>query len=146
MTEIEAAGGVLYLKSEDEVQVLLILRNGIWDLPKGKKEYGETWEECALREVSEEVGVIQPEIRNELCTTYHEYTGNGEEFGKTTRWYGMTSDHQMSLNPQTDEGITDLKWVPVPEAIERVGYENLVNVLKAFEASCSGREDPDQGV
>ena len=39
-------------------EILLIFRNGVWDLPKGGKiEYNESYEDAALREVSEETGV-----------------------------------------------------------------------------------------
>ena len=48
---IQAGGGVT---SDPEGRLLLIFRNGRWDLPKGKLEPGEQIEECAVREVSEE--------------------------------------------------------------------------------------------
>ena len=56
---VEAAGGLVYNK-EDEL--LMIFRNGKWDLPKGKKEKGEEIESCAKREVQEECGVRNLEI------------------------------------------------------------------------------------
>ena len=50
---IKAGGGIVY---NQEGKVLLIKRNGKWDLPKGKKEKGENIATCALREVEEETG------------------------------------------------------------------------------------------
>jgi 8-oxo-dGTP pyrophosphatase MutT (NUDIX family) len=44
---IEAGGG-LVLNSKGEF--LVIYRNGIWDLPKGKLEKGEDFQTAALRE------------------------------------------------------------------------------------------------
>lgn len=38
-------------------KMLLIQRNGRWDLPKGKVEPGETLLQAALREVEEETGI-----------------------------------------------------------------------------------------
>ena len=38
---IKAAGGVVYELRETDVFVLLIFRNGYWDIPKGKLEKGE---------------------------------------------------------------------------------------------------------
>ena len=45
---IEAAGGLVFNSNND---LLLIERLGVWDLPKGKIDLGETPEIAALREV-----------------------------------------------------------------------------------------------
>ena len=50
---LEAAGGVVY---NQEQSMLMIFRNGIWDLPKGKIERGEDPEMAAIREIFEECG------------------------------------------------------------------------------------------
>ena len=56
---VEAAGGIV-LNAKDEV--LMIHRLGQWDLPKGKVDMGETIEQAATREVSEECGIEEPTI------------------------------------------------------------------------------------
>ena len=60
---IEAAGGLVY---NSDKQILMIFRNGKWDLPKGKKEDKETIIQCALREVEEECGINDLRIINTL--------------------------------------------------------------------------------
>lgn len=133
MNSVSAAGGVLFRTSEDdELYVLLIYRRDEWDLPKGKKEEDESFEECALREVSEEVGCEQPEIYSKIATTYHEYERDNKKYGKTTHWYSMKSDYSKKLQPQKEEGIEKLAWVPLDEARKRVGYTNLIDVLDKF--------------
>ena len=52
--------------------MLLIFRRGVWDLPKGKRDAGETIEACALREVREEIGVGELRLARELGTTVHD--------------------------------------------------------------------------
>lgn len=134
---ITAAGGVVY-QQNDELEVLLIFRRGVWDLPKGKLEDDETVEECAVREVAEEIGVANlPTITFTLRDTYHEYVQNGKNYGKTTHWFGMqlSSTFSNGFNPETEEGIEKVKWVPLSEAKKIVGYENLVDVLNDFEDS-----------
>ena len=37
---------------------LFILRNVVWDIPKGKLEKGETPELAAVREIEEECGLV----------------------------------------------------------------------------------------
>lgn len=134
MQTITAAGGVIYRKREEVWEVLLIYRNDIWDLPKGKKEKGESVEECARREVAEEVGISLPAIKSFLTETCHEYHRDGEEYGKTTHWYSMKlpADTQ-NFTPQESEGIAEVEWVDLDVARKRVGFENLKKVLQALE-------------
>ena len=134
---VTAAGGVAFKNTDhSEPSVLLIFRRGVWDLPKGKLEDGETVKECAVREVAEEVGVsVLPEIIFELPETYHEYEQEGIHYGKTTYWFGMRfpDDGEIVFTPQAEEGIDKVNWIPFEKAQTLVGYENLVEVLKAFE-------------
>jgi 8-oxo-dGTP pyrophosphatase MutT (NUDIX family) len=131
--QIDAAGGVLYRFSDDQLEVLLIFRNGVWDLPKGKKDEDETFEKCAVREIREEAGAGKIYLMDYITDTYHEYEMNGKRVGKTTKWYSMKSlESNVNYKPQKEEGITDVQWKPLPVAINEVGYANLVDVLAKF--------------
>lgn len=133
---VTAAGGVVYRQRGDDVEVLLIFRRGVWDLPKGKLEEGETIRECAAREVAEEVGIHSlPEITHSLEDTYHEYDQDGIYYGKTTHWFAMklSAEPAEGFNPQSGEGIEEVQWVALQEAKSSVGYQNLVDVLTSFE-------------
>jgi 8-oxo-dGTP diphosphatase len=57
--EIRAAGGVIWRRSGEAVEVLLVHRPRYddWSLPKGKAEPGEDAAATALREVAEETGL-----------------------------------------------------------------------------------------
>lgn len=130
---VTAAGGIVYRLDRDKApEVLMIFRNGVWDLPKGKHEQGETVEMCAAREVSEEVGSKIPALINKIGETYHEYTEKGVLKGKTTHWYSMIFTCEQDLVPQTEEGIEKIEWVAYHTAIEKTGYENLKKILKKF--------------
>ena len=132
---ITAAGGIVFRLDHDEnPEVLMIFRNGVWDLPKGKLETGETIEMCAVREVSEEVGSSLPAIIGKLGETYHEYPEQGKVMGKTTHWYSMIFTQPESFVPQEEEGIESIEWMPFQEAVEKAGYENLKEILKIFGA------------
>lgn len=131
---ITAGGGIVFKSDSSEIHVLLIKRNGFWDLPKGKLEPGESIPACAVREVSEEVGIIKPAIVFSLPNTYHEYSEKGKEFGKTTFWYGMIEMQQgASFTPQKKEGIETVLYTELTKAIEMVAFETLKNVLKHFQ-------------
>ncbi len=107
---IPAAGGVVRNKLL-EGAILMIYRLGKWDLPKGKIDAGENPEQAALREVTEECGIHKLEIISKLADTNHLYEFKGVMVLKTTNWYLMSSTDTGILKPQTEEGITEVKWI-----------------------------------
>jgi len=104
---IEAAGGLVKNKKG---KYLFIFRNGKWDLPKGKREKGETIKKCAKREVEEECGIKGLKIVRQLPTTYHIYSLEEKQVLKPTHWFEMECDDASVLIPQTEEGITEVRW------------------------------------
>jgi 8-oxo-dGTP pyrophosphatase MutT (NUDIX family) len=127
-TIVEAAGGIIRNK---DGQVLAILRRGKWDLPKGKVEKGEFYKQTALREVKEECGLTELEIINKITETYHVYREHNIKILKRTIWYEMqlTSDQQPVI--QTEENITDYKWVDYKglNEIMKNTYESLKDIF-----------------
>ena len=110
--EVVSAGGVVV---NQRGNMLWILRNGHWDIPKGKVEMGEKIEEAALREVTEETGISDIKITDDLIATYHTYEIDGVVHLKTTFWYTM--EHAMGDTkgiPQDIEGITEVRWMKLP--------------------------------
>lgn len=106
---VEAAGGYVLNALG---QSLVIIRNGLYDLPKGKIEPGEDSETAAVREVNEETG-ISPKIERKLMDTYHFYRwGDEKEVTlKKTYWYLMSLEGKSYTKPQTEEGITACIWM-----------------------------------
>lgn len=130
MLRIKAAGGVLFRFKDSLAEILLIKRNGVWDLPKGKVEPNETIEAAAIREVEEETGVEGISIRSYLCETYHEYNQNDKNYGKTTYWYLIDANGQgENIMPQAEEGITSVEWVHLKKAFTIAHFKNLKEVI-----------------
>ena len=109
--EIDAAGGLV---TNTNNELLLIHRNGIWDLPKGKLEINELASEGALREVEEECGITDLTLGNKITTSYHVYVLKGKNVLKRTFWYSMLSK-QNEFVPQGEEGIDKVEWVKLDE-------------------------------
>lgn len=112
---IEAAGGMAF---NPQGELLMMLRRGQWDMPKGKLDEGETIEACALREVEEETGISKLRLCEKLQTTYHTYIFQGKMVLKPSHWYKMEYSGNEELVPQTEEEITELRWVDKIEAAE----------------------------
>lgn len=112
-TFAEAAGGLVKHSSGS---YLFIVRNGRWDLPKGHMEENEAPENCAIREVNEECGITGHKIVRSLIPTYHTWVFEGVSYLKQTHWFLMHYEGEMIEDPQTDEGITEVRWMK-PEGI-----------------------------
>ena len=139
---VGAGGGYVVRRTEaGAVEVLLIFRRGVWDLPKGKLDPGETVREAAHREVSEEVGVPLDEITvlEDLGTTVHGYVWPKHEgyAVKTTFWYSMSTT-ASAFEPEEGEGIEAVAWVPWAEAGARLGFETLREHHAALDPEALG--------
>lgn len=73
---IEVAAGLVFRAGR-----LLITRRpagthlaGLWEFPGGKREAGETWEACLVRELQEELGV-QVGVERLFEEVFHDYPG-----------------------------------------------------------------------
>lgn len=105
---VRAAGGVV---SSPDGRWLLMRRDGLWDLPKGMVEHGETLSAAALREVREETGVsARLAVPKPLLKTYHIYDKYGGWHLKQTTWFAMTALTDEPLTPQREEGIEQVAW------------------------------------
>ena len=111
-TEVNAAGGLV---TNENGEFLLIRRSGLWDLPKGHQEPSEPLEQTAVREVEEETGLRNLLLGEYICTTDHCYFRNGQWHLKHTWWYRMLSEGDARLIPQTEEGISEVRWVTKSE-------------------------------
>ncbi|MFZ9700873.1 MAG: NUDIX hydrolase [Flavobacteriales bacterium] len=130
---VVTAGGGLVENPAGEL--LFIYRNKKWDLPKGKKEKGESIQGSALREVQEECGLKHLVLGRKLTATWHTFGGIEHRKLKKSVWYHMYSA-QEELTPQLEEGITKIKWVPVegiPKKLKKA-YSSISEVIEAYQS------------
>ncbi len=129
---MEAAGGLVF---NEKNEILAIHRLGKWDLPKGKVEANETVNEAAIREVEEECGITNPQIKKELKSTYHTYWMNNEWVLKRSYWFKMTYYGNEKLMPQTEEDIEKVCWLPCNqlEEFKSNTYASILEILKEVD-------------
>ena len=125
---IHAAGGLVF---NSKGRFLVIKRNGIWDLPKGKSEAGETSGETALREVSEECGLKFLVLKKFITRTFHTYYIKNTPIIKETEWFEMSTNGSEKTKPQIKEDITEIKWIKKSEVsiIMDNTYPSIIDVL-----------------
>ena len=127
--EVKAGGGVVVRHSENgpEVAVVHRPRYDDWSFPKGKLDPGETWEQAALREVEEEIG-LRCRLGDELSpTSYRDAKGRA----KVVRYWLMEPlDGAFEPNDEVDE----MRWVTPAEAEGLLSYEHDRALARALRA------------
>ena len=114
------------------VEVALVGRShaGIWTLPKGTPQDGETIEQVALREVQEETGLAVRLIAY-IGSISYSFVRDQIRYQKQVRHFlleaigGDTTlhDHEYDM----------VEWFPLSEACRRLSYQNEVKILYQAE-------------
>ena len=86
--------------------------------------------EAALREVSEETGLDDLVLGQELATIDWYFRAGSRLVHKFCAFYLMRSDAGDPI-PEAEEGITACVWVPLTEAEARISYDNAREVVRA---------------
>jgi len=129
-TYIEAAGGLV---TNNQNEVLLIHRKGKYDLPKGKLDADETYQQAAIREVKEECGIDNLAIIKPLISTYHIYQGEEGLVLKKTYWFDMFHKGNEKPVPQTEEEIDQAFWSAPEKIVDTIAgntYGSILDVLR----------------
>jgi 8-oxo-dGTP pyrophosphatase MutT (NUDIX family) len=110
-------------------QVILVGRaaDDFWVLPKGTPEHGETTEQVALREVTEETG-IRTRIVGKLGSIRYSFSRQGRRYSKEVLYFLMEAiGGDVSLH---DHEYDDAQWFALDSAAEHLAYTNEANVLR----------------
>jgi 8-oxo-dGTP pyrophosphatase MutT (NUDIX family) len=123
--EVKASGGVVWRRSPRGLEVALVHRPRYddWSFPKGKLDGGEGWEDAALREVREELG-LNCRLGHELPPTAYR-DNKGRE--KVVRYWMMEPlDGEFVPSDEVDE----MRWIPASDARDVLSYEHDRDLLR----------------
>ena len=113
--DVQAAGCVV--RHGGRIAVIHRPRYDDWSLPKGKLDPGETFEQAAVREVEEEIGV-RGTLGDELASTeYADRKGRS----KIVRYWVMEATDVPAFAP--NEEVDELRWLSADEARALLTYE-----------------------
>ena len=129
--ETSAGGVVLGNQGLLLVKVKNLQGTILWTLPKGHLEAGETAEQAALREVTEETG-----WRCRVLSPFHEarysFRRENRRVDKSVHWFRMEALEKVG-EADPDE-ILDSRWYPLREARDLLTYKSDVDILNKLES------------
>jgi 8-oxo-dGTP diphosphatase len=124
--EVKAAGGVVWRPAGDTIAIAIAHRPRYddWSLPKGKLDAGETWEEAAVREVEEEIG-LRCRLGDELDPVgYHDRKGRA----KVVRYWLMEPENDVTFTPNHE--VDEMRWLAPDEAAEALTYPRDAELVR----------------
>lgn len=105
--------------------------DGVWGLPKGTPDEGESLEAAALREVSEETGLMV-EIVKKIGVVDYWFASNGVRYHKWVHHYlmrstgGNVADHDFEYDR--------VEWLPIDEAIRTLTFDNDKDIVRQVKS------------
>ena len=115
-------------ESEPELLVVHRPKYDDWTLPKGKAEPGESDEECALREVEEETGLVC-ELGPEVAVSEYEDAAGRP---KRVRYFQMTPPEGAEAAPQNE--IDEVRWLTRQRALDTLSYARDRAIVESLAA------------
>ncbi len=132
-----SAGGVVLMDGAIGPEVVICGRDsdGVWGLPKGTPDEGESLEEAALREVNEETG-LKVEIVRKVGVVQYWFAHEGIRYHKWVHHYLMRSTGGSTASH--DAEYDRVEWVPIDEAIRTLTFDNDKNMVRQVRSELEG--------
>ncbi|MBA3688232.1 MAG: NUDIX hydrolase [Chloroflexi bacterium] len=124
-----SAGGVVHRAEGGRVEIVLVRRRQppLWALPKGTPNSGETLAETAIRETSEETGLLV-EIEQPIRAITYFFVHGRTRFHKTVHFFlmhpigGRLEDH--------DHEFDEVGWFQIDEALQLMTHATERGVVQ----------------
>lgn len=107
----------------------------LWSLPKGHLEAGESAEDAAVREVTEETG-IRGRVLAPLGTLDYWFLAEDRRVHKTVHHYLLRAEGGMLSD--ADVEVTEVAWVPLDDVRGRLAYAAERRLVEAAAELLAG--------
>src|SRR4051794_4218607 len=96
---------------------------GVWALPKGRIDEGESGEATALREVAEETGARGRSL-GKLGDVRYWFNWRGERIFKVVSFFLVRYETGRlgDITPEFRHEVADVRWLPLSEAPRLLAY------------------------
>lgn len=141
-SEAVSAGGVVYREDGGALEVAICGRvaTGLWALPKGTPDRGETIEQTAVREVSEETG-LEVAIEEPLGHIEYVFERNVERIFKRVYFFLMSrKGGSFDLH---DPEFDVVEWAGADRALRTLTHETEREVVRRAIDAIARREAAD---
>lgn len=102
-----------------------------WSIPKGHVESGETLDQTAVREITEETGLKSLKVLSKLDKIHFFYRMNNKLIFMTNFVYLIeATDPLEELIPEQSEGIVDVQWFEAEQAYDILEYKATKVILR----------------
>jgi 8-oxo-dGTP pyrophosphatase MutT (NUDIX family)/putative flippase GtrA len=129
VTEYSCGAVVFTGEGAERRYVIIQSKEGIYGLPKGHIEAGETEQECALREILEETGLRVRLVDGFRTETSHPFRKNGEDRIKHVTYF-LAEYEGQELCAQDSE-LDGIALMDFATAIYAIQYEDTRGVVTA---------------
>ena len=126
MQQVQIGLGVILIR---EGKILLGKRKseheeGTWCAPGGHIEYGETWQECAIRETLEETGLHISNVR--LASVTNDLFDTGKHYVTIMACADIGDEEPKVMEPDKCERWDWFDWDDLPEPL----FLSEINLIK----------------
>jgi 8-oxo-dGTP pyrophosphatase MutT (NUDIX family)/glycosyltransferase involved in cell wall biosynthesis len=136
----ESAGGFVFFEdpATHELFVALLQKaDGYYVIPKGHIKKNETPEMAAIREIKEELSLIDnPQVISFIGISSYTFTLDDPKIvhKKNVHNYVFRFYKKMDIKPQKEEGYEKAEWVSFETALEKISFdkENLLKAKQSF--------------
>lgn len=124
-----AAGGVVLREHEGQLEVVVAGRaaDDTWVFPKGTPDAGESIEETAVREVSEETG-LEVRVLAPVGSTEYWFASRGVRYHKVVHFFLMEATGGDVAAHDAEYDV--VRWLRVEDAERALSFQNYREVLR----------------